>query len=81
MKSCKAIAEETGTTIEQVHNAMACAGKTRGIEGGLYAADWPGWCVSAAGVGSPLFWIHAQGWGETREEAVIEALTNHAELF
>lgn len=81
MKSYKAIAEETGTTIEQVRAAMACAGKTRDNIDCLHP-DWPEWFVSAGGAGRNLFWIiHVQGWGETREEAVIDALTKHPELF
>lgn len=71
MKSYKAIAEETGTTVAQVCNAMHCAGRTHDTCNGRYAK----WHVCLMGVG------YVEGWGATREEAVIDALTSYPERF
>lgn len=78
MKSFEEIAEETGTTIEQVRCAMADAEKTYDTFNGLYGK----WFVCAIGYGYATDRVsHAEGMGATREAAVIDALTNHPERF
>ena len=82
MRSYTAIARETGTTVGQVRHAMACAKRSRDTMNALCPVDGPEWLVATDETTSDLFWFtHAQGWGGTREEAAIKALTSHAGLF
>ena len=75
-RSYSEIAKETGTTTKQVLHAMASAEKT------YDPLSYDSWFVCARGYGD---WMtrasHAEGWGATREAAVIDALTRHPERF
>lgn len=78
MKSYTEIAEETGTTVEMVRSAMVNAEKSADTFNGTYRL----WFVCSEGYGD---WndryCHADGRGGTREEAVIDALTNRPWMF
>lgn len=78
MKSYAEIAQETGTSIEQVRRAMNSAERPADTFDGAYAK----WFVWTVGYG---MWMdrysHADGRGETREAAVIDALNRHPYMF
>ena len=78
MKTYQKIAEETGTTVAMVTRAMADAEKSLDTFNGTYAR----WFVCSMGYGD---WndryCHADGRGNTREEAVIDALQNKPWMF
>lgn len=78
MKAYTTIADETGTTIEQVRSAIASAEKVRDTFGGTCAK----WIVCAVGYADDnASYAHAEGRGETREEAVIDALRKAPQMF
>lgn len=78
MKSYQEIAEETETTIEMVKVAADYAEKSVDTFNGTYAK----WFVCSVGYGSWLDrYSHADGRGDTREEAVIDALKSKPWMF